>query len=76
MQPGYEGENYLPHLTMLRGVPAAELDAVRAALTGAHPSATFTVRSVALECHLPGQRWRARRTFPLGPRQRRLAAAP
>ena len=63
--PGHEGETYRPHLTLLREVPEAEVDATKARFAGFRPARTFRVDSISLICHYPDQPWQAGVDFPL-----------
>lgn len=63
--PGFEGRTYRPHLTLLRGVPDAEVAAVRERLAGVRPNVTFPVRAVHLICHFPDAPWQEPRPYPL-----------
>ena len=74
MVPGHEGETYRPHLTLLRDVPEAEVDATKARFAGFRPAHTFRVDSISLICHYPDKPWQAGVDFPLGGLDGRPAA--
>jgi 2'-5' RNA ligase len=62
----YEGEGFVPHLTIVHNLSDEELPAARARLAGYTPRYKFPVTELALAGQEDGGEWRILRYFPLG----------
>jgi 2'-5' RNA ligase len=62
----YEGEGFVPHLTIAHNLSDADLPAVRARLAGYTPRYKFPVTELALAGQEDKGEWQILRYFPLG----------